>query len=94
MQAFLELRKREGLWYALTTRMHQVNGGFADITVVKRPYDHPRGLSEFLDLLAKLSGDIPSDSTADFSNVTIRVVPDVLSKGNPRAVIVELLGRP
>ena len=91
LQRYLELRKREGLWYALTQRMYPANGRSTDITYIRRPYDDPRGLSECLDLIAELSGDISVDSTADFSNVTIHVVPDVQSKNDPREVIAELL---
>ena len=91
LQRYLELRKREGLWYALTIRMYPASGRFTDITYIRRPFDDPRGLSELLDLIADLSGDISGDSTADFSNVTIQVVPDVLSKNDPREVVAELL---
>ncbi len=36
LQRYLELRKREGLWYALTQRMYPANGRSTDITYIKR----------------------------------------------------------
>jgi hypothetical protein len=91
LQQYLELRKREGLWYALTLRMYPANGRSTDITYIRRPYDDPRGLSDLLDLIDELSGDTSVDSIADFSNVTIHVVPEVQSETDPREVIAELL---
>ena len=37
LKRFLELRNQEDLWYALTVRAHQVNGGFDDVTFIRRP---------------------------------------------------------
>ncbi len=91
MQRYLEIRKQERLWYALTLRMYPANGRSTDITYIRRPYDDPREFAELLDLIGELSGDISVDPTADFSNVTIQIVPDALSKNDPHEVIAELL---
>src|SRR5262249_30816329 len=48
LQTFLESRAQEKLWYALTTRGYQVNGGIADITFIRYPYRDPEDFQELL----------------------------------------------
>jgi hypothetical protein len=65
LQRTLEHRHQRNAWYALTVRAHQNDGGFEDLTFIRRPHDDPYHFPEFLDVLAAAEGNPPADSTAD-----------------------------
>ena len=69
LRRFLEREGREDLWYAMTERGHQVNGGFVDITVIRRPYDDAAHFAELLAVLATAAGNPPRHPDADFSKL-------------------------
>jgi hypothetical protein len=92
LQQFLERQGQEKLWYALTTRGHQQNGGFADITMIRRPCDDPPHLSELLDILATAGGNPPSDPNLDYSKAAVHIIAEEMANREPREVIAELLG--
>ncbi len=94
LKRFLELRDQRDVWYALTVRAHQVNGGFADITVIRRPYHDPEYFPELLAVLATTAGNPPRDSDMDFSTASIHIIPEELARREPRGAIVELLDDP
>ena len=94
LQRFLELEGREDLWYALTARGHQVNGGFVDITVIRRPYDDASHFPELLAILATVAGNPPHHPDADFSRASVHIMAQELLKGEPREVMAELLSHP
>jgi hypothetical protein len=91
LQRFLELEDRKDLWYAITTRGHQVNGNFVDITVIRRPYADPFDFAEFLDVLATVTGNPPVDPGTDSSQVSVHILAEGLLKCDPREVMAELL---
>jgi hypothetical protein len=94
LKRLLELRNQQDLWYGLTARGHQVNGGFVDLTVIRRPYHDPQYFSEFLAVLAAAGGDPPRDPVSDFSTASIRLIPAELAKREPCGAITELLSQP
>jgi len=94
LQRFLELQDQEDLWYAQTTRGHQVNGDFTDITVIRRPYDDPLHFPELLDILATAAGNPPSYPNADFSKASVHIIARDLLKCESREVMAELLRHP
>ena len=87
----LERRGKEKLWYALTTRGHQVNGGIADITIIRHPYRDPQHVQEFLDVLATVAGNPPSYPTKHYSGAEVHVLPVEVSEREPSEVVEELL---
>jgi hypothetical protein len=94
LKRLLELRNQQDLWYALTARGHQVNGGFVDLTVIRRPYHDPKCYSEFRAVLATAGGDPPREPDSDFSTASIHLIPAELATREPRGAIAELLGQP
>jgi hypothetical protein len=93
LRRFLKLQRQEHLWYALTTRGHQVNGDFIDLTIVRRPFEDPVHFPELLDILATVAGSRPCDQAGDMSNAKVYVIPDEMVKREPRQAMAELLGR-
>jgi hypothetical protein len=97
LRRFLEFQGLEDLCYALTIRLHQLNGEFADITYLRHPYDEPHNFLEFVDVLATAAGNPPPCSnpfTSDFTNAAVQVVPEDSWNRSPRAFIVEQLKHP
>jgi hypothetical protein len=91
MRRYLELREQECLWFALTTRGHQVNGEFVDMTVIRRPYQEPHLFPELRAMLAKAAGNPPRDPTAELSTASVHIMTEESWKREPREVIGELL---
>ncbi len=94
LKRFLERGKQEDSWYALTSRVHQVNGGFVDLTVIRRPYQEPQHFPELLAVLATAVGNPPRDLDTDFSTASITIIPEDLRKREARQVLSELLSHP
>jgi hypothetical protein len=92
LKRFLELRTQEDLWYALTTRGHQVDGRFVDLTFIRRPYHEPQVFPEFLAVLATAAGNPPRGPDSYLSTVSITIIPVELGKREAREVISDLLG--
>ena len=93
LQRVLKLRNEDDIWYALTVRSHQFNGGFADISMIRRPC---RDLQQFLELqavLATAAGNPPGTLAVDFSTASVCVFPNELLRREPREVVAELLGQ-
>jgi hypothetical protein len=89
----LEIARHRDLWYALTARALQVNGEFVELTFIRRPYADPDHFPEFLEILAAALGG-PPNLWRNLSSATVHVLPDGLSKRDPREVISELIGQP
>jgi hypothetical protein len=93
LQTTLERRVEEKLWYALTTRGYQINGGTEDITVIRYPYRDPQHFQEFLDVLATVAGNPPRYPTLHYSGADVHVLRGELSERDPSEVVEELLAR-
>jgi hypothetical protein len=91
LQTLLERRGQTDLWYALTVRGLQVNGGTADMTFIRRPYGDSQHFQEFLDILATAAGDPPPDSTMCYAGTEVHILPRELSARDPRQVVEELI---
>ena len=92
LQRILEDRNQRDVWYALTSRGHQASGEFIDLTVIRWPYRDSRYFPELLDVLAVASGHPASEPGADFSDVSISVLPDDVLEREPRDVMRYVLG--
>jgi hypothetical protein len=92
LEQFLERPGQEHVWYALTFRAHQVDGGFADITIIRHPRTEPEYLPELSDILATAGGNLVSDSNLDLSEAAVHIIAEESAKREPREVIAELLG--
>ncbi|MFI5458683.1 MAG: hypothetical protein ACHRXM_24905 [Isosphaerales bacterium] len=84
-------RRGQDLWYALTTRSHQVNGRVADVTFIRHPYRDPQFFQEFLDVLTTAAGNPPFYSASDYSGAEVHILSAELSEREPREVVEELL---
>jgi len=93
LQTFLERRGQEKLWYALTTRGYQVNGGIADITVIRHPHGARQHFQEFLDILATAAGNPPRYPTLHYSGAEVHILPGEVLERDPSEVVEELLSR-
>jgi hypothetical protein len=94
LQQFFERPGRENIWYALTLRAHQVNGGFADVPIIRRPRNDSEHRPQLLEILATAGGNPPSDPNFDFSKADVHIFPDDLATREPTEVISELLRHP
>jgi hypothetical protein len=81
-------------WYALTYRGHQVNGGFGEITQIRRLSDAAGHLSEFQAVMATAAGRPPRDERLDFSQARVEVIPVTLQSVDPREAITRLIAEP
>jgi hypothetical protein len=94
LKQFLERDEQEELWYALTWRGHQANGGFADITVIRHPHREPQYFPEFLAVMATSAGNPPSGPDLDFSTGAVSLIPEGSRDRDAHEVMVELLRNP
>ena len=92
LQRYLEAEGRKDVWYALTTRAHQVNGDFVDITVIRWPYSEPLQFAELREILARAGGDPANDSDAGGPPAAVRILQQDELVREPRQVMAELLG--
>lgn len=81
----------EDAWYALTVRVHQVNGLGPEITAIKRLNQADGSVREFLDILAAARGEFRQHPTADFSRVRVSTIPDELLERKPDEAVIELI---
>jgi hypothetical protein len=73
-------------------RGFQVNRGFADTTVIRRPYAEPDRFAEFLEIMAAATVS-PPDLWKNLSSATVHLIPEELSERDPREVIAQLIGQ-
>jgi hypothetical protein len=92
LRRVLEVEQQRDVWYALTMRECRDDGATSDLTTIRWPYDDPRNFVEYPEVLAVAAGNRSSDSTVDFSLVSVCVVPDHSCDRTPREVIAEVLG--
>jgi hypothetical protein len=91
LQQFLELEDRKDVWYALTVRGHQVDGGFSDVTVIRWPYDDRCHFPRLQAILATVAGNPARYGAADFSSTSIDVLTEEQLMDSPSRVMAELL---
>jgi hypothetical protein len=92
LRDWLRARNEEDLWYALTSRGHQENGGYADRTVIRCPGQDPSLFEEVMAVLATAGGNPPRYLLVDFSTAIVRRIPDEIRDREPRDAMVDLLG--
>jgi hypothetical protein len=94
LQRILALDYQQDVWYALFVRAYQTDGQFSDVTLVRHPYTDAVWFPEFLDVLATEAGKPPHYTTSDFSQASVRLVPEELAKRPALEVMKELLSVP
>jgi hypothetical protein len=92
LRAILERRGQTEVWYALTARGHQIDGGAADITLIRRPYHDAEHFEELLNILAAADGQTTSSSTR-YAGAELHIVPTALAAREPRKAIEALSRR-
>jgi hypothetical protein len=93
VRRFLKLHRQQDSWYAVTTRGHQANGDFADLTIIRRPFDDRAHFPELMDILAVAARDGRIDRAGDSAAATVHVMPADLLTLEPRQAVAELLGQ-
>ncbi|APW62491.1 hypothetical protein [Paludisphaera borealis] len=82
---FLEHRGQQRIRIAVTYRAYQVNGGWTDITLVRRPYDELSYFQELSAILAGAGGE-PDHNAADRLGALVQLVPEELLSREPSAM--------
>jgi hypothetical protein len=90
LRAHLERRGLRNAWYAMTSRGYQVNGGVAEITLIRRPHESPEYFGEFQAVMAIAAGRPPNYHDLDLSRATVGIIPDGMLTGEPRDAVIEL----
>jgi hypothetical protein len=90
---FLEVEGLTDLWYAITARAYQAGGDSLDLTSIQWIHDDAPHFEEFRAILAVVSGREPPDSDPVFSNATVHVLDEELSRRDPRELMQDLLRR-
>jgi hypothetical protein len=96
-EALLTELRRRGLnaaWYALTFRVHQVNGESGEITQIRRLIDAADYLDELQAVIATAAGRPPRSEDGGFSHARVEVIPDTLQTVDPREAVTRLLAEP
>src|SRR5262249_51624127 len=94
LQTYLGRNGWRAAWYALTYRGHQVNGGFEEITQIRRlseAADHP---DELQAVMATAAGRPTRFEGRDLSHARGRVLPHALQALDPREAITRLMAEP
>jgi hypothetical protein len=81
-------------WYALTYRVHQVNGESGEITQIRRLSEAADHLDELHAVMATAAGRPPRSEGRDFSQARVEVIPDTLQAVDPREAITRLMAEP
>jgi hypothetical protein len=84
LRKFLERGGHESLWYAVTIRGYQANGGMEDIAFIRFPYRDPEHFSEFQEVLAMAAGKAQHDPNSQCSGAEFHFLPVELSELAPR----------
>ncbi len=91
LRTLLERSGHRNLWFAVTTRHYQINGGAGDLTYIRHPYLEPEHFRELQSVLAIAVGKPPLDPSRFGSGCAVHIVPKELSDREPREVVEQLL---
>jgi hypothetical protein len=94
LQTYLKRNGWRTAWYALSYRGHQVNGGFGEITQIRRLSEAADHLDELHAVMATAAGRPPRFEDGDFSHARVEVIPETLRAADPREVITRLIAGP
>jgi hypothetical protein len=78
-------------WYALTYRGHQVRGGFAVLSQIRRVSEAAEHLDELQSVLAKAAGRPPKNESVDYSPGVVVIIPDALQDVDPPEAITRMM---
>jgi hypothetical protein len=94
LQTYLKRNGWCAAWYALTYRGYQVNGGFGEITQIRRLSEAADHFDELQAVMATAAGIPPRYEGQDFSHARVDVIPDALQAVDPREAITRLMAEP
>jgi hypothetical protein len=94
LRSTINRRTWDNLWYALTIRAYQVDGGAADITFIRHPFREPCYVKEFHHVLAAAAGISPRHSTVGYNRAEVHILPVDVAEREPREVMEALLFHP
>ena len=86
LQTYLARHGWTAGWYGLTYWGHQLNGGFAEITQIRRLSEVADHLDELQALMATAAGRPPRSRSLDYSHAIVEVIPDTLQSVDPAMV--------
>ena len=92
LRTFKEDTPCEG--YALTYRVHQVNGEFQEITQIRHLSKAADHLDELQAVMATAAGREPRYEGRVFSHARVEIIPDTLQAVDPRDAITRLMAEP
>jgi hypothetical protein len=90
----LRCRGLNAAWYALTFRVHQINGESAEITQIRRLSDAADYLDEIQAVMATAADRTPRPEDGGFSHARVDVIPDTLQAVDPREAVTRLMAEP
>jgi hypothetical protein len=91
VQTYLERNGWRDPWFALTYRLHQVNGQSIEITQIRWLYEAANHLEELQAVLATAAGRPPKFGGSDWSHARVEVIPDRLQAVKSREAIIRLM---
>jgi hypothetical protein len=94
LQTYLRRNGWSAAWYALTYRGHQVNGGYAEITQIRRLSEAADHLDELQVVMATAAGKPPRFECGDYLHARLEVIPESLQAVDPRETITRLMAEP
>ncbi len=92
LRTLLERSGQQNLWFALSTRHYQINGGVAVITYIRRPCFEPENFRELLNVLAIEAGNPLLDLSLFDSGCSVHILPKEMEEREPREVVDQLVG--
>ncbi len=83
----------EKAWYAIHYREFESDGNRPVMTIYTRPFETSAKAFEFRAVVATIRGHPPSYPSVDYSEATIRPIPEDLAEAEPGEAIAELMLR-
>ena len=93
LKTILERNGQQNLWFALTMRHYQINGGAGDLTYIRHPYSEPEHFQELRSVLAIAAGKPPLDPSRFGAGYAVHIVPKELTDREPREAVEQFLSR-
>ncbi len=96
-EALIADLKRVGLvdaWYALTYRHTRVDGGVAEMTLLRRISGVSTALDDLQDILIAIAGLPPRPGSTDFSHVAIKIIPELHEASESHESLFKFMTRP
>jgi hypothetical protein len=94
LKTYLRRNGWSAAWYALTYLGHPVNGGYGEITQIRRLSEAADHFDEHQAVMATAAGRPPRFEGGKFSRARVEVFPESLQAVDPREAITRLMAEP